>query len=111
MKDRLRLIRDRPNSYMISGNPDLTLGIVDCSFYTCRIALKDDYHQKGREMLAHTPVGFNYMDILAKTFIILARQNQFIQENIFSNAPVCRIATAMSTNAAFTGSYTENPLQ
>ena len=33
-----------------------------------------------------------------------ARQKQFIQENIFNNAPVRRIAIAMSTNSAFTGS-------
>ena len=41
--------------------------------------------------------------------IIPARQNQFIRENIFNNAPVRRIAIAMSTNSAFSGSYTENP--
>ena len=41
--------------------------------------------------------------------IIPARQNQFIQENIFNKAPVRRIAIAMSTSSVFTGSYTENP--
>ena len=41
--------------------------------------------------------------------IIPARQNQFIQENIFNSAPVRRIAIAMNTNSAFTGFYTENP--
>ena len=61
------------------------------------------------DMLAYTPVEFNYLETLAKTFIIHARQNQFIQENIFNNAPVRRIAIAMNTNSAFTGSYTENP--
>ena len=60
-------------------------------------------------MLAYTPVEFNYLETLAKSFIIPARQNQFIQENIFNNAPVRRIAIAMNTNSAFTGSYTENP--
>ena len=60
-------------------------------------------------MLAYTPVEFNYLETLAKTFIIPARQNQFIQENIFKNAPVRRIAIAMNKNSAFTGSYTENP--
>ena len=44
MKIRLRLIRARPNFYMISDNPNVSLGIVDCSLYTRRIALKDDYH-------------------------------------------------------------------
>ena len=31
MKVRLRLIRARPNFYMISDNPNVSLGIVDCS--------------------------------------------------------------------------------
>ena len=60
-------------------------------------------------MLAYTPVEFNYLETLANTFIIPARQNQFFQENIFNNAPVRRIAIAMNTNFAFTGSCTENP--
>ena len=46
MKVRPRLIRARPNFYMISDNPNVSLGIVDCSLYTRRIALKDDYHKK-----------------------------------------------------------------
>ena len=37
------------------------------------------------------------------------RQNQFIQENILNNAPIRRVAIAMNTNSAFTGSSTENP--
>ena len=94
---------------MISDNPNVSLGIVDCSLYTRRIALKDDYHKKRMDMLAYTPVEFNYLETLAKIFIIPARQNQFIQENIFNNAPVRQIASAMNTNSAFTGSYTENP--
>ena len=49
------------------------------------------------------------METLAKTFIIPARQNQFIQENIFNNALVRRIAIATNTNSAFTESYNENP--
>ena len=46
MKIRLRLIRARPNFYMISDNPNVSLVIVDCSLYTRHIALKDDYHKK-----------------------------------------------------------------
>ena len=109
MKIRLRLIRARPNFYMISDNPNVSLGIVDCSLYTRRIALKDDYHKKRMDMLAYAPVEYNYLETLAKTFIIPARQNQFIQENIFNNAPIPRIAIAMNTNSAFTGSFTKNP--
>ena len=109
MKIRLRVIRARPNFYMISDNPNVILGIVDCSLYTRRIALKDDYHKKRMDMIAYSPVECNYLETLAKTFIILARQIQFNQENIFNNAPIDRIAIAMNTNSAFTGSFTENP--
>ena len=94
---------------MISDNPNVSLGIVDCSLYTRNIALKDDYHKKQMDMFAYTPVEFNYFETLTKTFIIPARQKQFIQENIFNNAPVRRIAIAMNTNFAFTGFYTEDP--
>ena len=59
--------------------------------------------------LAYAPVEYNYMETLAKTFIIPARQNQFIQENIFNNAPIRRIAIANNSNSAFTSSFAENP--
>ena len=52
MKIRLQLIRARPNFYMISDNLNVSLGIVDPSFYNRRIALKDDYHKKRMDMLA-----------------------------------------------------------
>ena len=57
-------------------------------------------------MLAYAPVEYNYLVTLAKTFIIPARQNHIIQENIFKNAPIHRVAIAMNTNSAFTGSFT-----
>ena len=109
MKIILRLIRARPNFYMISDNPNVSLGIVDCSLYTRRIALKDDYHKKRMDMLAYAPVEYNYLETLAKTFIIPARQNQFIKENFFNHAPIRRVAIAMNTNSAFTSYFTENP--
>ena len=59
MKIRLRLIRARPNFNMISDNPNVSLGIVDCSLYTRRIALKDDYHKKTMDMLAYALVEYN----------------------------------------------------
>ena len=110
MKTRLRLIRATPNFYMISDNPNVSLGIVDYSLYTRRVALKDDYHKKRMYMFAYTTVEFFYLEILAKTSITPARLNQFIQENIFNIAPVRRIAIAKNTNSAFTASYTENPV-
>ena len=109
MEIRVRIIRARPIFCMISDNPDVSLGIVDCSFYTLCIALKDNYQKKRMDMLAYAPVEYNYLETLAKTFIIPARQNQFIQENIFNNTPFRRVAIAMNTNSAFTGSFTENP--
>ena len=49
------------------------------------------------------------METLAKTFITPARQNQFIKENIFNNAPKRRLAIAMNSNSSFTGSFADNP--
>ena len=80
MKVRIRLIRTRPDFYMISEKPNVSLGIVDCSLYTWRVMLKEDHHKKRKSQLAYAPVEYNCMETLAKTFIIPARQNQFIQK-------------------------------
>ena len=109
MKKRIRLIRARPNFYMISENPNVSLGIVDCSLYTRRVMLKEDYYQKRMSQLAYAPVEYNFVETLAKTFIIPARLNQFIQENIFNNAPIRLIAIAMNSNSALIGSFAQNP--
>ena len=50
------------------------------------------------------------METIARTFIIPSRQNQFMQENIFNNAPIRRVAVAMNTNSAVAGSFHENPV-
>ena len=60
-------------------------------------------------MLDFAPVEYIYLETLPKTFIVPARQNQFIQENIFNKAPIRRVTIAMNTNSAFTGSFTQNP--
>ena len=52
-KIRLRLMRARSTFYMISDNPNVSLGIADCSLYTHRTALKDNYHKKRIDMLAY----------------------------------------------------------
>ena len=49
MQNRLQLLGARPSLYMISDNPNKSLGIVDCSLYNRRIALKNDYHQKRKD--------------------------------------------------------------
>ena len=51
MKIRVPLIRATPNFYVISDIPNVSLGIVDCSLYTRRTALKDDYLKKRMDML------------------------------------------------------------
>ena len=109
MRVRIRLIRARPNFYVIGENPNVSLGIVDCSLYTRRVMLKEDYHKKRMPQLAYAPVEYNYMETLAKTWIIPARQNHLIEENIFNNAPIRRIAISRNSNSAFTGSFAENP--
>ena len=110
MKNRLRLNRARPVLYMISNNPKVSFGIVDCSFYTRCIARKNDYHKQRMDMLAYAPVEYNYLETLAKTLNIPARQNLSNQENIFNNALVRRVAIAMNSNSAFNGSDFENPI-
>ena len=109
IKVRIRLIRARSNFDMISENLNNRLGIVDCSLYTRRVMLEEDYHKKRMSQIACAPVEYSYMESLAKTFIIPARPNLFIEENRFNNAPIRRIAIAMNSNSAFTGSFAENP--
>ena len=111
-KNRLGLIRARPNFFMFSDNPNVSLGIVDCSLYTRRFSWKDEHRKKRIDILSntpYTPVEFNYLETLAKTFILPAGQNQFIQEKTFNNAPVLRVAFARNTNSVFTGTNTEYP--
>ena len=93
---------------MISQNHNVSLGNVDCTYYTHRVAPKDDYHRKTLDMLACTPAEVNYMETLAKTSTFPAGQKQFIEGIVFSKAPVRRIAIAMNTTSAFTGTYTGN---
>ena len=48
MKNKLRLIRAKPIFYIISENPNVSLGIVDCALYTPGFVPKDDYQKKNR---------------------------------------------------------------
>ena len=109
MKVRLQIISARPGSYMISDNPNGSLGIADCSFYTRRIALKVDYQIRKTDMPACTLVKFDLLAILPNTFIFSHRKSQLIRENLLNNVPVRRTAKTMNTNSAFTGSFPENP--
>ena len=60
-------------------------------------------------MLASASVEKNYLEILARKFIISATQKQFIQENTFNKATVRPVAFAMKINSALLGSYNQNP--
>ena len=84
MKIRLRRLTAWSKFYMISDNPKISLGIVDCSFYTRRIALKDEYQKKKTGMFAYTPVEFNFLESLARTFIIPAWQSTSFKKTFLS---------------------------
>ena len=83
-KTTLQLIGVELNCYMISDNPNVSFGIVDCSLYIRGIPLKDHYQKKRMVMLAFIAVKYNYLEVLANSSIIPARQKQFIQGNNFS---------------------------
>ena len=82
---------------------------IDCSLFTRRVVDKEVYHQTSKYQLTHQPACYNFMETIAGTIIIPSGQNQFIQENVFSNAPIRRVAIAMNTNSAFTVHFQENP--
>ena len=72
----LRLVRARPTFHMISRKLNSSLGIVDCSICTRSVALKDEYHKKRMDMLSYTPLVLNYLETLAKTFLIQSVQTK-----------------------------------
>ena len=94
---------------MLSDNPNFSLKIVDCSLFTRRILVAEPTHQNLQGNLEKEPAQYNYMETIVRTFIIPSRQNQFIQENIFNNTPIRRIAVAMNTTSAVAGSFHEKP--
>ena len=109
MTNKVQLIGTRHTFHMIGDKSNFSFGIFYCSLFTRYIAFKDDYHNKRIDMLANTPVEFNFLKTLAKTSIIPARQNQFIQESSFNNATVRLNAIAMNKNSEVIGSYAKNP--
>ena len=109
MKIRLRTNKSQTWFLQDYRQPNFSLGTVDCPLCTRHVRLNDDFDTKRLHMLTYTPLELKYLEILEKTFIIPARQNQFFQENVFNNAPVCPFAFAMVTNYAFAGSYTKSP--
>ena len=53
MKTILRLIGAITKFYKTSDNPNVGPGVVDCSLYTRRIGLEDDYHKKRMDKFAY----------------------------------------------------------
>ena len=94
---------------MLSDNPNVSLKIVDCSLFNRRILVGEPNRQYLQGNLEREPAQYNYMETIARTFIIPSRQNQFIKENVFKNAPIRRVAVALNTNSAVAGSFPENP--
>ena len=94
---------------MLSDNPNVSLNIVDCSLFTRRVLVAEPNHQYLQWNLEREPAQYNYMETIARTLIIPSRRIQFIQEKIFNNAPIRRIAVAMNTNSAVAGPFHENP--
>ena len=107
---RIRLIRSRPNFYIIGKLQDnYNAEIIEASLYTRHVAVDDKSFKGIQHNLLRETARYNFSEVLAKTFIIPTGQNQYIQENIFNNAPIRRLALAMNTNTAFTGSKDSNP--
>ena len=79
-KVRIKLIRARPNFYMLSDNPKVRMKIIDCSLFTRRTLVAEPSHQYLQWNLEREPAHYNHMETIARTFIIPSRQNQFIQE-------------------------------
>ena len=104
---RIKLIRSRPKFYMLSDNPNVGLIIVDCLLFTRRTLVVEPNHQYLQCNLEREPAQNKYTETIARTSIISSRQNQFMQEKIFSNAPIRRITVAMNTNSAVAGSFHE----
>ena len=107
-KIRLKLIQARPNFYMISYNPHVSLKFLYCLLFTRRVFVKEVSHQTLKYQLTNQRACYNFMEAIARTIIFPSGQNQFIQENGFNNAPIRRLAKAMNTNSAFTGHFQDN---
>ena len=88
---------------MISYNPHVNLKVLDCSLFTRRVVVNAEYHQTIKDQLTYQPACYNFMETIARTIIIPSGPNQFIQENVFKNAPIRRVAIAKNTN------FQENP--
>ena len=58
-KVRFKVIRARPNLYMLSDNPIFNLKTVDCSLFTRRIIVAEPNHQNLKWNLEREPAHYN----------------------------------------------------
>lgn len=109
---RIKLVRSRPQFYLLMPEQtadNLNVIIKEASLHVRHVAVDEGMLSSIQRNLLREPARYNYDEDLGKTFIIPSGQNQFIQENIFNNAPIRRLAWAMNLNTAFTGDRTLNP--
>ena len=95
MKIRQQLDGTRPIFMMFSDNPNVILGIVDCSLYTLRIAHKNDYHKrkKGHSCMYSCAIQL-FVD--SKSFLSFLPDKTSSSKKTSNNAPIRRIAIAMT---------------
>ena len=90
-KNRLRLIRARPNFPKISDIPNVSLVFVDCSLYARRDDLKDDYHKKRMDMLAHAPVENNFWRFSQRHSSYLRDKNNSFKKTFPTMLPLVQL--------------------
>ena len=72
---------------MQSDNPNVSLKTVQCSLFTSSIS-EAELNDKNLQLnLEREPTKYNFMETIARFFIIPSRQNQFIQEKNSNKAP------------------------
>ena len=65
-------------------------------------------HQYLKNNLEREPHHYSYMETRAKVSIIPFCQNQFMQKNVFNNAPIRRRDVAVKTSSAVAGPFHGN---
>ena len=115
---RITLIKSNSNFCLISSTPkdktdaslnDYAIQFVRASLHVRQMNVSESVHRSINNALVKGPARYTFPDFQTKTFIIPAKQNQFIRENVFNNEPIRRLAVAMNTNANFTGTLEHNP--
>ena len=82
-KIRLKLIRARPNFYMISYNPHVSLEILDCSLFIRRVVVNAVYRQTIKYQLTHQPACYNFIETIARAFLFLQDRTSLFRKKFF----------------------------